>query len=143
MISITTTHSSNSDIQKIKDKSIPSSPCHDNNTSQDPNVNPNHPHDPNPTQDTIITIQAIRESHTYQIRSSTFIHCDLLQEITTPSTSYPPQNGLTSCFQNNKYCIRKIIFEKMNYQGNGLGLHEQGILEPLKLIENERSYGLS
>lgn len=71
--------------------------------------------------------------------SSTFIQSSLLNQIIIP---YSPKNEIASCLKRNKYPIAKNICQSIHYQGEGLGIHEQGILEPLHIKENPNCHDL-
>lgn len=75
----------------------------------------------------------------YPLNPLTFIHGGLLaeekQRIYT-NTPLPPNNGLALFFQNNKNPVLDRLLKRMNYQGKGLGLHEQGIIEPIQAKEH-------
>ena len=83
-------------------------------------------------------VQQDNEAKTlYQLGSSIFVKAGFLaDENITSDSIHIPNDGLASCFQNNKYPIANRIFQSMQYQGKGLGIHEQGILEPIQLQEN-------
>lgn len=68
----------------------------------------------------------------YQLGSSTFIKaCFLVEEKISNINLHIENDGLESFFQNNHCPITNRIFQSMSYQGKGLGIHEQGIREPI------------
>jgi hypothetical protein len=79
----------------------------------------------------------------YQLGSSTFIKAGFLAEEKVSSINFHIEDyGLASCFQNNQYPIANRICQRMQYQGKRLGIHEQGIREPIQFHDNPRHQGL-
>ena len=81
---------------------------------------------------------------TYKLGSLTFFRASYLinEEAITFEDPQQSREGLAPCFQGKSYPIANKIFQQMNYQGRGLGLHEQGILEPVQIIGNPKHQGL-
>jgi len=105
----------------------------------EPNVD-QHPHDHSPS-----SIDPIPNRSSYALGSNTFIHGGCLvgdKELLSTTLPSPSNNGIASCVLNNKYPVAHPMVQNMNYHGKGLGLHEQGILEPIHFNIPPRSYGL-
>ena len=61
----------------------------------------------------------------YHLGLSIFVRAGFLAvENMTSDSIQIHKDGLASCFQNNKYPITNRIYQSMQYQGKGLGLHE-------------------
>jgi len=112
--------------------------------------NPNHDH--KPTTPSTLIIHPLYYSSTHTLAKDV-IQWLLARDRTPPcqtpiheplsSTSPSPSNNkLKSSPQSTPSPIVHRILQNMNYQGKGLGLYEQGILEPIHVKIPPRSYCL-
>lgn len=84
-------------------------------------------------------LDANKAQKSHQLVPTTFVWFGLLadEQIEISNNSQLFNDGFTSCFRSNTYPITNQMCRVMNYQGKGLGLHEQGILEPIHVYANQ------
>jgi len=127
----------------------PTSTCHDETYAFQVSIEDQtneHKDNQDPNDPSTSTIESISNPPPYPLGLSAFIHeCSSLgQQQPLSSTSPSPSNNkLKSNSQITHSPTVDRMLQKMNYQGKGLGLLEQGILEPIHVkIPPPRSYGL-
>ena len=74
----------------------------------------------------------------YQLGPTTFIQSGFLtdEKIESSNDSWLHRDDFASCFESGEYPIENRICQTMNYKGKGLGLHEQGVQEPVYICAN-------
>jgi len=104
-----------------------------------------HHNNQNPNTLSTSTTNSISNPPSCPLHLTTFIYeCSSLGTQQPLSTSSPSSSNkeLMSSIQITPSPTVHHILQNMNYQGKGLGLHEQGILEPIYVNVPPHSYGL-